>query len=119
MTPLELLTLILLSNNRPLRDSVVPAAFGGLSEKIADLQKDHVAAIRSVLSEELSINWDGSSPLAAVVAEKCRELAAVQSMRNRINEKRSALHRAALYLDHPNIAGSDGIAKAGEILEGV
>lgn len=119
MTSLELLTLILLSNNKQLRESVVAAEFGSIRKEVAELQSDHVATIKQVLASEVGVNWDGSSPLAAVVAEKCRELASIQVMRERINEKRSALQRAALYLDHPNIGGSDGLVKAQEILEGV
>ncbi len=119
MTSLELLAVILLGNNSKLRDSVIPAEFGAISQQITELQSDHVATVKQVLSSEVGVEWDGSSPLAAVVAEKCRELASVQVMRDRIAEKRSALQRAALYLDHPNIGGSDGLVKAQEILEGV
>lgn len=118
MTPLQLLTVILLSNNKQLRESVIPSEFGRLGGVIAELQADHVGTVKRVLAEEIGVEWDGTSPLAAVVAEKCRSLAATQILRDLIAERRSQLQRASLYLDHPNIAGSDGLVKAVAIIEG-
>lgn len=109
MTSLDILTLVMLSANKHLRQSAQPADFGEIGHLVAQVQDQPVEAIKSLLYREFGIQWDGVARLGDVVAAECKRLAAITKAESEINERIIALGRARDRLRYAAISGRAGV----------
>ena len=112
MKSLDLLTLVMLSVVKPLREAADPKDFGELGPQVERMKATPIDAVKSLLKDEFGITWDGCEKLGSVIVEESKRLANIAKAEQAINERIIELGRARDRLRFQAIAGRAAVDRA-------
>ena len=116
MTHLELLTLIMLSNSKELRDNASPSEFGTLGAMVQRVKESPTEAVQEVLRSECGLEWDGVRKLSEVIVEEQKRVSRIEMARAAVEQKLKQLTHARYVLMCPNISGPERFGETVEMV---